>query len=103
MSTCNKENHGFGIKNKNSLTMNEKYAILMSHTNNVNYNSFAAEVEWHAEETESNKANLSSWYERAVRADMAISDEIEHYGLFDEYYDLNSDIVKQQELWHGKK
>ena len=47
------------------------------------------------------KANFPSYYEAALRADMAVGEEYES-GLFDEYYDLDSDIVQDQIDEHGE-
>ena len=43
----------------------------------------------------------NKWYESAIRADMAIGEEYES-GFYDEYYDLNSDLVKAQANAHGE-
>ncbi len=82
----------------------EKYAILATHTGNVSLNSFAAEVKYHAYalETWYGNWNLLDSYEKAIRADMAIGEEYQS-GITDQYYDLNSDIVQEQILYHGEK
>lgn len=82
----------------------EKYAILATHTGNVSLNSFAAEVKYHAYalETWYGDLNLLGAYEKAIRADMAIGEEYQS-GITDQYYDLNSDIVQEQILYHGQK
>ncbi len=86
------------------LSSPEKYAILATHTGNVSLNSFAAEVKYHAYalETWYGNWNLLNAYERAIRADMAIGEETQS-GIIDQYYDLNSAIVQEQILYHGKK
>ncbi len=93
------------VANKNNLSIYEKYAILSTHTADVNFNSFAAEVEFHADAIHSWKTDIpmigNKWYEAAVRADMAIGEEYES-GFYDEYYDLDSDIVKAQAEVHGE-
>lgn len=89
------------ISNPNNLTMYEKYAILATHTGNVTFNSFAAEVEFHADALYDWKANHPCYYEKALRADMAVGEEDES-GIFDEYYKLNSDIVRAQAAIHGE-
>jgi hypothetical protein len=100
-SVFNTSTNTINISNPNNLTMYEKYAILISHTSNVTYNSFAAEVQRHA--------IVLSWlefeeplvYERALRADMAIGEEAQS-GISDDYYDLNSNIVRSQASVHGE-
>lgn len=96
-------NHMININNANNLTIYEKYAILMTHTANVTFNSFAAEVLFHAEV-------LTAWwinapfvgaYESAIRADMAIGEEYES-GVFDDYYDLDGELVSEQIEYHGE-
>ena len=66
----------------------------------MTFNSFAAEVEFHADAVNSWESIFDQWYERAVRADMAIGEEYES-GFYDEYYDLNSSIVVAQRNTHG--
>lgn len=79
----------------------ERHAIPATYTGNVTFNSFAAEVQFHAEALNDFWASLSTYYEAALRADMAIGEEYES-GIFDEYYDLDSDIVQTQILYHGE-
>lgn len=105
-----KENNCLYIGDSTELSEYEKYAILASFTANVNYNSFAAEVEFHSDALVDWKCNIpylgkEKWYSSAIHADMAIGEEIEsnQFGAFDEYYDLESNIVQQQEKNHGKQ
>lgn len=70
-------------------------------TADVTFNSFAAEVEFHAEAVDNWKSIFDRWYEAAIRADMAVGEEYES-GFYDDYYDLNSDIVKGQVNAHGE-
>lgn len=100
-SIYNTTNNTISISNTSNLTIYEKYAILATHTGNVTFNSFAAEVQFHADALDDWLANFSQYYEAALRADMAIGEEYES-GLFDEYYDLNSDIVQAQIAEHGE-
>lgn len=100
-SVYNTNNNTINIANTNNLTIYEKYAILATHTGNVTFNSFAAEVQFHADALYDWKANFSDYYEAALRADMAVGEEYES-GLFDEYYDLDSDIVQAQISEHGE-
>jgi len=44
---------------------------------------------------------FSSYYESAIRADMAIGEEYEN-GVFDQFYDLGSKWVTDQILHHGE-
>ena len=85
----------------------EEQAILAIHTGNVNYNSFVAEILFHADACVSweNYAPIigkSQWYESGIRADMALGEEAKS-GVYDKYYDLNSKIVKEQVKVHGEK
>lgn len=89
------------IRDPNNLTIYEKYAILMTHTGNVTFNSFAAEVEYHADALFSILSVFDEYYSRAIRADMGLSEEIES-GVTDQYYDLNSNIVQAQINAHGE-
>lgn len=88
------------INNIYNLSIYEKYAILMTHTANVNFNSFAAEVQYHAYALDSALILFDKAYEAAIRADMIIGEEDES-GFFDEYYDLDSEIVMAQANYHG--
>jgi len=98
------DNEKIIINSKEHLTSFEKYAILATHTGNVSLNSFAAEIQFHADALESwyGKINLFNAYEKAIRADMAIGEEKES-GFVDEYYDLDSDIVRTQAEYHGER
>ena len=87
---------------KNCLSDYEKHVILATHTGNVSFNSFAAEVKYHAEALWKWYGDFSPVYERAVRADMAIGEENES-GITDQYYNLDSDIVQEQVRYHGEK
>ena len=90
------------IADKNNLTMYEKYAILITHTATATFNSFAAEVQYHAEATEDFFSSLNDYYIKAIRADMNISSDLDLSDLDDYYYDLNSDIVRAQAAVHGE-
>ena len=101
----NTNTHRLYIEDPNNLTANEEYALLMMFTGNVNRNSFAAEVKFHAE--------ALSWapdvtveginpYHSAIRADMGIGEGSDVDGTTP-YYDLNSDIVKEQGEFHGEQ
>lgn len=88
-----------------NLTMPEKLAILATHTGNVSFHSFAAEVRYHA-------CFLTAWaklpipllgrsvYDSAIRADMTIEDkELEGPAPF---YRLDSRWVKLQAACHSE-
>ncbi len=90
------------IANSNNLTQYEKYAILAMHTANVTFNSFAAEVWFHADALSDWLSIFDSYYSKALRADMAIGEEKRESGIFDQYYNPNSDMVKAQIAIHGE-
>lgn len=91
------------LQNTSCLTKYEKLAILATHTGNVSFHSFAAEVRYHAQ--------FLVWYAKvsipfvggspyasAVRADMTIADkEFEGPAPF---YDLDSKLVREQMRYH---
>lgn len=89
------------VQDKSNLTLHEKQAILACFTANVTFNSFAAEVEFHADAVYDWKTVFDDWYEAAIRADMAIGEDAES-GSYDQYYDLNSNIVQAQVAAHGE-
>ena len=99
------ENWNISVGDINNLSILEKQAILCCFTANVTFNSFAAEVQFHAEALYSWQNDIpiagNEWYEAALRADMLIGEEIES-GYADEYYDLSSDIVQGQIAVHGE-
>lgn len=74
-------------------------------TADVTFNSFAAEVEFHADAIHSWQNQIpylgNKWYEAAIRADMAVGEEAES-GYYDEYYDLNGSLVNAQINAHGE-
>ena len=90
------------IQNVKKLSRYEKLAILATHTGNVSYHSFAAEIRYHA-------MFLKKWmkirlpmagspYASAVRADMSIGDK-EFQGPTP-YYDLSGTMVLAQMKYH---
>lgn len=94
------------IKNQTNPTDIERRALLLLTTGNVNKNSFAAEIQFHARACESSNKDIpvvgDKWYNSAFKSDNALGEERES-GNFDKYYDLNSDSVKEQEKFHGKQ
>ena len=91
------------IQNVTQLSRYEKLAILATHTGNVSYHSFAAEIRYHAMFlTKLMKIRLplaGSPYASAVRADMSIGDK-EFQGPTP-YYDLSSSSVHEQMKYHA--
>ena len=91
------------IQDVKQLTQHEKLAILATHTGNVSYHSFAAEIRYHAMFlTKLMKIRLplaGSPYASAVRADMSIGDK-EFQGPTP-YYDLSGKIVCEQVKYHA--
>lgn len=68
---------------------------------------FAAEIKFHSDGLEAWQAKIpivgsSVWYARTVVANMEVGEEKES-GVFDQYYNPNSKIVKEEEKYHGKK
>lgn len=90
------------ISDKNNLTWYEKYAILITHTATATFNSFAAEVQYHADAVDDFFANYPEFYLKAIRADMNISSTLTASAWFDGYYNLDSDIVRTQANVHGE-
>ena len=90
------------IQNVKQLSRHEKLAILATHTGNVSYHSFAAEIRYHAMFlTKLMKIRLpmaGSPYASAVRADMSIGDK-EFQGPTP-YYDLSGGLVVEQVKYH---
>lgn len=92
------------IRDGASLTRQEKLAILATHTGNVSFHSFAAEVRFHA-------LFLTKWlrfrmplmgspYASALRADMSIADR-EFQGPTP-YYNPNGRLLRQQKKYHSE-
>ena len=75
----------------------------MSHAGNVTFNSFAAEVEFHADWIVNPFTDLVL-KKHAVRADMSIKAG-EYEGTVGKlyYHDLDSNIVKNQSIVHGDR
>ena len=79
------------------------------HTCNLTFNSFAAEVKFHADALILWPKHLPYvgkrfWYRSALRADMQFGPERRLYeAMLCPYHDPNSRLVKQQRLLHGAK
>lgn len=94
------------LSDSKNLPLCEKNVIMATHTANVNYYSFAAEVRFHALFLMPlAKIKLPvlrrSVYDSAIRADMSI-DDTEFQGPTP-YYNLNSRMVRQQFRLHEKQ
>lgn len=92
------------IQDPSCLSVHEQLAILATHTANVSFHSFAAEVCFHARLL-NRFARLPipfigrSVYDSAIRADMTI-DENELVGPTP-YYRFNSRLLRKQRKYHG--
>ena len=99
------DNEKIYIENPKEPTESEALAILMTHTGNSSFYSFAAEVEYHARflmPIARIKIPLlgRSVYDSAIRADMTVGEtEMEGPAPF---YDPESKIVKRQYALHQK-
>ena len=89
------------LKDPTHLTKFEKYAILILFTADVTFNSFAAEVKFHADALDDFLAAADRYYFATLRADMATDMKVID-GTFDEYYDLNGPLVQEQIQYHGE-
>lgn len=91
------------IRNPQALSLPEKLALLATHTANISFHSFAAEVRYHAKFlTPLARIPIpvigKSVYASAIRADMTIDDtELEGPAPF---YDLSSPWVQEQKQYH---
>ena len=91
-----------------NLTLYEKQAILTTHTANTSFNSFAAEVVYHAKLTKEYDNEIINYiYEHlidkhALRADMGVGEEkVSGYTDY-EYYNPESDTMKLEIQFHGE-
>ena len=98
---CDHEN--IYIQNVKQLSRYEKLAILATHTGNVSYHSFAAEIRYHAmflnRLMKIRLPMAGSPYASAVRADMSIGDK-EFQGPTP-YYNLYGKHVREQVKYHS--
>jgi len=83
------------IGDQEHLSEGAQCIILALFAGTISFPSFAAEVQFHAEETISDRAQMQEWYTRAVKADMSVEIKYE-VPLFEEYYNLESEMVKIQ-------
>ena len=99
------DNEYIYLEDRDELTEQEALAILATHTGNISFYSFAAEVEYHARFlTPLAKIKIPffgrSIYDSAIRADMTVGDtEFEGPAPF---YTETSKIVKRQYELHHK-
>lgn len=90
-------------------TYEESMALLAAHTGNLSYNSFAAEVKFHADALIAWQNTIpifgkSRWYASAIRADMQLEpDEWLRKNFFSPYYDESSPLLQEQQALHGKR
>lgn len=115
------------ISDLNNLTIKEKQSILAVRTANISFNSFAAEVVYHAVNTIESAKSAKLYYEimndpfsdenerlsasigysaeleifeRAVKADMGVGEESESGVLDSSYYDYDGEyVVEQRNIW----
>ena len=91
------------IQNVKQLSQYEKLAILATHTGNVSYHSFAAEVRYHAmflnKLMKIRLPMAGSPYASAVRADMSIGDK--KFQGPTPYYNLYGKHVQEQVKYHS--
>ena len=88
------------VNNNEKLSIDDKNILLATHTANVNYYSFVAEIKFHADALCNKLAYFDKWYNSAIIADMGVGEESE-YNPFNKYYNLNSDIVLEQIKYHA--
>lgn len=106
---CDFAEKSFHISNPQSLTREEALCLLAAHTGNLSKNSFAAEVQFHAQALTAWQRYIPyfgkhKWYASALRADM----QVEHDGLIRRAflsagYGKNSPALRQQQKYHGKQ
>ena len=72
----------------------------MSQAGNVTFNSFAAEVVYHADLLEA--STLDVMYNSALRADMTVCVSDYDGTIGQNYYDLDSSYVQDQINYHGE-
>lgn len=96
------DHHKIYISDSNQLTEYEKLAILATHTGNVSFHSFAAEVRYHAMYlvgfAKVRLPFLGSPYASAIRADMSIGDK--EFAGPTPYYNLDGRLVIEQMKYH---
>lgn len=87
----------------------ERYAVLAVHTGNLTFNSFAAEVKFHADALIAWQKKIPIlgkrwWYASAIRADMQVEpEELIRKTFFSGYYKEDGPTVELQASIHGRK
>ena len=95
------------IQDPANLSYHEKQVLLLSHCGNVTFNSFAAEIEFHADALLDWMAKYNDcpvfddWYHSAIRSEMGVGEDSDS-GFYDDYFDLESDMVQAQAREHGE-
>lgn len=106
---CDLQNGRISVIDPANPTIEEQYCLLITHTGDPDFNSFAAEVKYHADALVSWENRIpvlgkAKWYSSALRADMQIEpDAWLRKTFFAPYYDYESEIVCQQAAIHGRK
>ena len=102
------KNHCLHIEDPNNPTEYEKLAILIACTGDLSKNSFAAEIEYHADAIDRELIEMLK-YDSAIRADMNAFkekpglDNLYRKWFEEDYLHLNSDEVTRQSEVHGKE
>ena len=94
------------IQDQNNLSRYEQLAILATHTGNVSFHSFAAEIAYHARflvPMAKLRVPLIGWsiYSSAIRADMSI--DASSLEAFAPFYFLGSPLVRQYAKYHDNQ
>ena len=108
-TVCDLQNGYISVLDPTHPTAEEEYCLLITHTGDPDFNSFAAEVEFHAAALVSPMGRIpvlgkTKWYASAIRADMQLeTDGWFRSTFFSPYFDRRSRIVRRQAKIHGKK
>ncbi len=96
------ENNIIHIMNNGELSLAEKQCILAIRSCNPSFNSFAAEIVYHAQKTYDEGYIFGLGYEQAIKADMGIGEE--PYGWISELYKgYDGEYVARQRRIFGDK
>lgn len=86
-----------------NLSIYEKQAILALFTGDVTFNSFAAEIVYHAANLTNELFIKLDYYPDLIRADIILETSYSFYKtLVDDYLDLESELVQDQVNAHGE-
>ncbi len=100
------EQDGINIADPDNLTKYEKQAILNAYSGNASYNSFAAEIVYHAAMLDTPILNgIPKVYRSSIKSDMAVGEEaVNTFGItLDKYHYLDNSSVKIQAEIHGER